>query len=122
MTIVTKTGGRMKDHITQLLLVIVATFLATLVVRPVLTPDQVRAESPEAYPFFVEPGYTTIRKPDGTAQVYGKIMIDMRTGDVWGFPTLVQSPYPVSANAGNTKPPKSEPIYLGQFVLSEAKR
>jgi hypothetical protein len=74
----------MKDHITQLLLVIIATFLGTLVVRPVLHPDQVRAESAEAYPFFVEPGYTTIRKPDGTAQVYGKIMIDMRTGDVWG--------------------------------------
>jgi hypothetical protein len=44
-------------------------------------------------------------------------MIDMRTGDVWGFPTLVQSPYPVSANAGNTKPPKSEPIYLGAICI-----
>ena len=81
-----------------------------------------RAESAEAYPFFVEPGYTTIRKPDGTAQVYGKVMIDMRTGDVWGCPTLAQSPYPVSANAGNNKPPKSEPIYLGQFELGAAKR
>lgn len=40
----------MKDHITQLLLVIIATFLGTLVVRPVLHPDQVRAESAEAYP------------------------------------------------------------------------
>ena len=51
-----------------------------------------------------------------------EIMIDMRTGDVWGFPTLVQSPYPVSAKAGDTKAPKSEPIYLGQFVLEAAKR
>src|SRR6516225_9299575 len=43
----------------------------------------------------VEPGYTTLRKPDGSAQMYGKMVIDMRTGDIWGFPTLAQGPYPV---------------------------
>jgi hypothetical protein len=110
------------DNITKLLLAIIATFLGTLVVQPVFHPDRVRAESAEARPFYVEPGYTTIRKPDGSAQLYGKIMIDMRTGDVWGFPTLVQAPYPVSANAANTRSAKSEPIYLGQFALEEAKR
>jgi hypothetical protein len=99
------------DYITKLLLAI-ATFLGTLAVRPLVHPDRVRAETAEGYPFFVEPGYTTIRKPDGSAQVYGKVMIDMRTGDVWGFPTLVQAPYPVSPNAANTKGARSEPIYL----------
>jgi hypothetical protein len=110
------------DNITKLLLAVIATFLGGLVVRPLVHPDRVRAESAEARPFFVEPGYTTIRKPDGSAQVYGKIMIDMRTGDVWGFPTLVPAPYPVSANAANAKGAKSEPIYLGQFALEQAKR
>ena len=110
------------DYITKLLLAIIATFLGTLVVRPVLHPDPVRAESGESYPFFVEPGYSTIRKPDGSEQVYGKVMIDMRTGDVWGLPTLVAGPYPVSPNAANTKGAKSEPIYLGQFALEAAKR
>ncbi|HXY10503.1 MAG TPA: hypothetical protein VEI52_21880 [Terriglobales bacterium] len=110
------------DYITKLLLALIATFLGTLIVRPVLQPNQVRAESAEIYPFFVEPGYTTIRKPDGSTQVYGKVMIDMRTGDAWGFPTLVQAPYRVSPNAANTKGAKSEPIYLGQFVLEAAKR
>jgi len=30
----------------------------------------------------VEPGYTTLREPDGSAQMYGKMVIDMRTGDI----------------------------------------
>ena len=47
-------------------------------------------------------------------------MIDMRTGDIWGFPTLVEGPYPVDAT--KTEPPKSRPMYLGKFILSEATR
>jgi hypothetical protein len=46
----------------------------------------------------------------------------MRTGEVWGFPTLVAGPYPVSANAANSKGAKSEPIYLGEFAWEAAKR
>ena len=68
----------------------------------------------------VEPGYTMIRKPDGTAQVYGKVVIDMRNGDIWGFPTLAQGPYPV--DTAKTTPPKSYPMYLGKFMFSEAQR
>ena len=63
------------DRITKLLLAIIAALLGTLTVRPVFHPDRVRADSAEIHPFFVEPGYTTIRKPDGSAQIYGKIMI-----------------------------------------------
>ncbi len=66
-------------------------------------------QSGDSYPFYVEPGYTTIRKPDGTAQMYGKVVIDMRNGDIWGFPTLTQSPYPI--DSAQTKPPKSHPLY-----------
>lgn len=50
----------------------------------------------------------------------GKVFIDMRTGDVWGLPTLSQSPYPVDVT--QPKPPKSSPMYLGKFMLDEAKR
>jgi len=53
-------------------------------------------------------------------KVYGKGMIDMRTGNVWAFPTLVADPYTVSANAANTKGAKSEPIDLVQFPLDAA--
>jgi hypothetical protein len=73
----------MKDHITQMLLVIIATFLGTLGVRP----------------------YSIRTRCERKRR---------------GLPVLC--PYPVSANAGNTKPPKSEPTYLGQFELGAAKR
>ena len=83
------------DRTTKSVLIIIAALLAILAFRPVLQPAPVSAQAGEAYPFYVEPGYTTIRKPDGSSQVLGKVFIDMRTGDIWGFPTLAQSPYPI---------------------------
>jgi hypothetical protein len=91
-----------------------------LVLRPILQPAPVQAQVSDGHAFYVEPGYTMLRKPDGTGQMYGKMMIDMRTGDIWGFPTLVEGPYPVDAT--KTEPPRSHPMYLGRFVLSEATR
>jgi hypothetical protein len=44
----------------------------------------------------------------------------MRNGDIWGFPTLAQGPYPV--DTAKTTPPKSYPMYLGKFMFSEAQR
>jgi len=108
------------DRFIKALLVVIAVLLGMLVLRPIVQPEPVRAQADEGYPFYVEPGYTTIRKPDGTAQMYGKVVIDMRNGDIWGFPTLVQGPYPV--DAAQTKPPKSSPMYLGKFMFSEASR
>lgn len=101
------------------LLLLIAVFLGVLAFRPLVQPAAVRAQAEEGYPFYVEPGYTTIRKPDGTAQMIGKIVIDMRNGDIWGFPTLSQSPYPI--DAAQTKPPKSYPMYLGKFMFEAAK-
>jgi hypothetical protein len=86
----------------------------------VFQPAPVLAQVEEGYPFYVEPGYTTIRKPDGTAQMFGKVVIDMRNGDIWGFPTTTQSPYPI--DSAQTKPPKSYPIYLGKFMFEAAKK
>jgi hypothetical protein len=106
------------DRFAKALLVVIAALLAVLVLRPVVQPQPVRAQTEEGYPFYVEPGYTMIRKPDGTAQMYGKVVIDMRNGDIWGFPTLGQSPYPI--DTAQTKPPKSNPMYLGKFMFSEA--
>jgi hypothetical protein len=107
------------DRLTKLLLAAIALLLAALVFRPVVQPAQVQAQSDNSS-FYVEPGYTMLRKPDGTGQMYGKMMIDMRTGDIWGFPTLVEGPYPV--DQGKSEPPRSRPMYLGKFVLSDAHR
>jgi hypothetical protein len=108
------------DKTTRALLGIIAVLLGVIAFRPIVQPAPVRAQAEEGYPFYVEPGYTTIRKPDGTAQMYGKVMIDMKTGDIWGFPTLSQSPYPI--DSAQVKPPKSYPMYLGKFMFEEAKR
>jgi hypothetical protein len=107
------------DRTIKLLLASIALLLAALVFRPVVQPAQVQAQSDNSN-FYVEPGYTMLRKPDGTGQMYGKMMIDMRTGDIWGFPTLVEGPYPV--DQGKSDPPRSRPMYLGKFVLSDAHR
>ncbi len=104
----------------KLMLVLVVVFLGVLAFRPFVQPVAVQAQSSNEHAFYVEPGYTMLRKPDGTGQMYGKVMIDMRTGDVWGFPTGAEIPYPV--NTAKSEPPKSHPMYLGKFVLSEANR
>jgi hypothetical protein len=108
------------DRFTKALLLIIAIFLGVLAFRPMLQPTPVRAQAEEGYPFYIEPGVTTIRKPDGTASMYGKVVIDMRNGDIWGFPTLSQSPYPL--DPVQAKPPKSSPMYLGKFMFDQAKR
>jgi hypothetical protein len=43
------------------------------------------------------------------------MVIDLSTGKMWGFPTLVQAPYPQDATS--TQPPTSEPFLLGTFDL-----
>lgn len=108
------------DRLTKALLVVIAILLGALVFRPLIHPAPVRAQVEEGYPFYVEPGYTMLRKPDGTAQMYGKVVIDMRSGDIWGFPTLTQGPYPV--DTAKATPPKSYPMYLGKFMFSDAQR
>ena len=69
--------------------------LAILALRPLMIPVPAQAQggSPDLY---IEPGYTALRKPDGTAQLVGKVVINRRTGEVWGFPTLAEQPYPVN--------------------------
>ena len=108
------------DWFVRSALVSIVFLLALLVLHQWSQPVPVQAQASEARAFYVEPGYTMLRKPDGSGQMYGKMMIDMRTGDIWGFPTLVEGPYPV--DAAKSEPPKSHPMYLGKFVFGEASR
>jgi len=62
---------------------------------------------------YVEPGTTMLRDPDTGPQTQGKVVIDRRTGDVWGFPTASSVPYPIVP--ARKEPPVSKPIYLGKF-------
>lgn len=106
------------DRFRKAMLIVIALLLGAIAFRPLVHPAPVQAQASDGYPFYIEPGYTMLRKPDGTGQVYGKMAVDMRTGDIWGFPTTVQGPYPI--DIAKAVPPKSYPIYLGKFMFSEA--
>lgn len=104
------------DIYSRIVLTVIAIVLCLLVFRsPIGT---VRAQSDSAATaIYVEPGTVAIRSPAGGTLGEGKMMIDLKSGDVWGFPTTSSaSPYPVDPNS--TTPPVSTPIYLGKFDLS----
>jgi hypothetical protein len=108
------------DTFVKTMLAVIAGFLAVIAFRPWLMPPAVQAQSRDCYPLYFEPGTSMLRAPDATRQVVGKVAIDLRSGDVWGFPTLTQEPYPIDSTS--TKPPTSHPIYLGKFALAEIEK
>ena len=66
---------------------------------------------------YFEPGTTSLRAPDGSRQVEGRMVVDLPNSNIWGFPTLSGSPYPIEAT--KTEPTISEPFYLGKFDLAK---
>jgi hypothetical protein len=105
------------DASLKLLLLVIAVSLAAIALRPYWTPSPVMAQSDETHAIYVEPGVAMLRAPDGSQQVLGRVVIDMRNGNVWGFPTFTQDVYPV--NTGKSTPPTSHPFLLGKFALSD---
>jgi hypothetical protein len=106
---------------TKVTLTAIAVFLGVLALHPLAAPQPVSAQSGGDSPdLYIEPGTTVIRKPDGSAQMQGKVVIDLRTGDVWGFPTIDRVPYPVDWT--KSTPPVSPPMYLGKFDFSKMRR
>jgi hypothetical protein len=102
---------------TNFLLLVIAGTLLTIALRPYLAPAPVQAQSSGPYPFYIEPGTQMLRAPDGSKQVYGRVVVDMRNGNVWGFPTFTGDAYPV--NTVGTTAPTSHPFLLGKFAFSE---
>jgi len=105
------------DRCVKCLLLVIAILLAAIAVRPYVAPPAVSAQSGEPSQFFVEPGTAMLRAPDGSRQVLGKVVIDLRNGNVWGFPTLGREPYPTAGPSSSS--PTSHPFLLGKFALSD---
>jgi hypothetical protein len=111
-------GESMKANtLTNSLLAIIAAALVIVAARPYLVPHPVSAQLSQPYPFYFEPGTQMLRVPDGTKQLYGRVVIDMRNGKVWGFPTYTVDTYPV--NPVDNKPQISHPLYLGRFAFED---
>ena len=105
------------DRFVKILLLVIAVSLSSIAVRPYVDSTVVRAGSGDGQPFYIEPGTAMLRAPNGSQQVLGKVVVDMRNGNIWGFPTFTQDPYP--AAGANTTPPTSHPFLLGKFAFSD---
>jgi hypothetical protein len=108
-----------RSNLMVVLLSIIAAALVVIAVRPMVAPPAAEAQS-TVYPIYIEPGSELLRSPDGSRQVYGKVVIDMRTGKIWGFPTNAPQSYPSSAL--QNKPPVSKPFELGRFAFEDIEK
>lgn len=105
------------DSVTKLLLSVIAMALMAIAMRPYMAPAPAHAQNGTAYPVFIEPGVQMLKSSDGKKQVYGRVVVDLRTGKIWGFPTITTDPYPF--NALNGKPQTSQPFELGRFAFED---
>jgi hypothetical protein len=90
-------------------------WLLVLTFRPFAQPAPVHAQAQGSCGISFEPGITMLRTPANDRQVLGKVAVNTCNGQIWGFPTTSNAPYPVDATSA--KPPVSHPIYLGRYDL-----
>jgi hypothetical protein len=109
-----------KPTFTDILLLLIAVSLMVIALRPYVRPRSAQADSGQPYPLYIEPGTQMLRAPDGSKQLYGRVMIDMRNGKVWGFPTTGTDTYPT--NAMDSKPQVSHPFVLGRFAFEDIEK
>ena len=112
------------DCLSKTALIVIAALLAMHILHEFSAPRVAFAQSSGSpYHFYIEPGVTMLRAPDGNKQVLGKVVVDLTNGNVWGFPTNTPSPYPVDTrfqvSVSNIEPPVSTPIFLGKFDFSK---
>jgi hypothetical protein len=106
-----------RDPVLYFLLSLIAIALTAIAVRPYFDPAPALAQSGAERSLYIEPGVQMLRPPDGSGQVYGKVVVDLRTGKIWGFPTGTLDPYP--SNPMDNKPVTSRPFALGKFAFEE---
>jgi hypothetical protein len=105
------------DLVTKSLLAIIAVALSAIAIRPYVAPHSAHAENAAPYPVFIEPEVVMLKSSDGSKQLYGRMVVDLRAGKIWGFPTITTDPYPFDAL--NSKPQTSHPFELGRFAFED---
>ncbi len=101
------------------ILVLLTIFLGVMALRPLFTPEVARAQANVDH-LYIEPGIKTLLAPDRTRQVQGKVVVDLTNGNIWGFPTSTEAPYPI--DAAKPQPATSSPMYLGKFDFAGMQR
>jgi hypothetical protein len=103
---------------TKAVLTVIALLLAALVMRPIAVSAQTDTAN-----LYIEPGTSPIRNLNGGITSEGKVVINMSTGEVWGFPTHSAGvPYPIDALAVDGRPTVVKPVFLGRFDFSGIKK
>jgi hypothetical protein len=106
-----------KDAVTNFLLLLIAVALIAIAVKRHIDPAPAQAQTMSPHAFYIEPGVQILRGPDGAGQVYGKVVVDLRNGKIWGFPTGSLNPYP--SYPADDKPAVSRPFALGKFAFED---
>jgi hypothetical protein len=109
-----------KDALTNALLGVIAMALIVIAARPYVSPPPAAADSSPAHALYIEQGVQNLRYPDGTGQVYGKVVVDLRTGKIWGFPTGTVDSYP--SYPLDSKPSVSKPFALGRYAFEDTEK
>lgn len=86
-----------------------ACLTAGYLMRPLVT----HADNGPNRELWVEPGTVPIPTTDGGSSM-GKVVVDLATGEVYGFPTFGKAPYPGYQISEGT-PRTSNPVYLGKY-------
>ena len=108
------------DRYTKTVLTAIAVFLGVLALRPFWTPARVKAQAEGGCACLqFDPNVTQIVVPNGAASVPGRVAIDLRTGNVYGFPA---DPLGYPRNPGKEEPTVSNPVILGRFNLDRLSR
>jgi hypothetical protein len=94
-------------------------FLGAIALRPLFTPETAHAQGAQNR-LYIEPGIKMLLSPDRTRQTQGKVVVDLATGNIWGFPTAPDTPYLI--DTVKPQPATSSPIYLGKFDLAGMQR
>jgi hypothetical protein len=102
---------------TNVLLLAIAVALIAIAARPYVQPPTVQAQAgANVDPLFVEPGTVLMRAPGG-GQIPGKVITNLRTGKIWGFPTGTGDGYPMSPI--DSAPENVHAVLLGRYELGE---
>ena len=103
------------DVYTKTMLTAIAIFLGILALRPLIAPGSARAESTAVFaPMQFSENLSEFESKNG--RMVGRLAIDLRTGNVYGFPTDGNF-YP--RNPLKPGPVVSDPILLGRFNLDK---
>jgi hypothetical protein len=95
------------DFVVKFLLLLIGISLSAIAVHLYVAPPAVEAQSGSAHSLYFEPGTFTLRAPDASRSVLGKVAVDLRNSNI-RVPPLQTDPYP--APGIDTNPPVSHTV------------